>query len=260
MAGKLIKNQQEILGIKKSCRQLAAIFDSLGSLVAPGATTGELEDTACRLIKKIGGRPSFKGYKPHKNSRAFPTALCTSLNNEIVHAPALPSRKLKAGDIISLDLGMELNGYYSDMARSYAVGKISHQAERLLKVTAQALELGIAEVAPGHTLDDIGRAIQRYVEIKGMSVVRDLVGHGVGLAVHEDPQIPHYSIKESGLPNVKLQAGMVLALEPMVVLGHWPIADKGDGFTFITADGSLAAQFEDTVLVTETGYEILTKI
>jgi methionyl aminopeptidase len=257
---KLIKNQKEIAGIKISCRQLALIFVKLAKMVKPGITTADLEEAACRLIKQAGGQPSFKGYRTHSGAKAFPTALCTSINEEIVHAPALPARTLKAGDIIGIDVGLELNGYFSDMARTLAVGKISSQAAQLLKVTKAALDLGIDQIKPNNTLNHIGQAIQNYVETNQMSVVRDLVGHGVGLAVHEDPQIPHYSIKESGLPNVKLQAGMVLALEPMVALGDWPIADKGDGFTFTTADGSLAAQFEDTVLVTDQGHEILTRL
>ncbi len=257
---KLIKNQKDIEGIRISCRELAKIFAVLETMVKPGVTTAELEQTACDLMAKAGGRPAFKNYKTHGGAKPFPTALCTSLNEEIVHAPALPSRTLKAGDIIGLDVGLELNGYFSDMARTLAVGKISPSAKKLLSVTNEALALGIAQIKPGNTLNHIGQAIQHYVEKNNMAVVRDLVGHGVGLDVHEDPQIPHYAIKESGLPNVKLQAGMVLALEPMVTLGDWQIADAADGFTFSTADKSLAAQFEDTVLVTDTGHEILTKI
>ncbi len=256
---KLIKNQKEIEGIRISCRHLAELFAVLEKMIKPGITTGELEKTACDFIAKVGGRPAFKHYKTHASAVPFPTALCTSINNEIVHAPALPSRTLKEGDIIGIDAGMELNGYYSDMARTLAVGKIKPQAQKLLDVTKRALDLGLSEVKEGKHLDNIGRAIQSYVEAQGFSVVRELVGHGVGLDVHEDPQIPHYAIKESGLPNVKLQAGMVLAIEPMVNVGDWRIADKGDNFTFVTTDGSLSAQFEDTVVVTKDGCEILTR-
>jgi methionyl aminopeptidase len=257
---KLIKNQKEIEGIKISCRHLAELFVVLENMVKPGMTTGELEQTACDFMAKVGGRPAFKNFRTHHGAKPFPTALCASINEEIVHAPALPSRTLKEGDIIGVDAGMELNGYYSDMARTIAVGKIKPEAQKLLNVTKRALDLGVSEIAAGKHLDNIGRAIQSYVEAQGFGVVRDLVGHGVGLAVHEDPQIPHYAIKESGLPNVKLQAGMVLAIEPMITAGDWHIADKGDGFTFVTADGSLTAQFEDTVLVTADGHEILTRI
>lgn len=255
-----IKTPEQIEGIKASCKALALIFVELEKLVKPGVSTADLEDVACKLMAKTGGRPAFKNYKTHHGAKPFPSALCTSINEEIVHGPALPGRILKEGDIIGIDAGLELNGYYSDMARTVAVGKISPEAAKLLKVTQAALDLAIDQVKPGNTLNHIGVAIQNYVEANGMSVVRDLVGHGVGLDVHEDPQIPHYAIKESGLPNVKLQAGMVLALEPMVNLGDWPIADSPDGFTFITADKSLSAQFEDTILVTETGHEILTRL
>lgn len=255
-----IKTKKQIEGIRESCQKLALIFVELEKMVKPGTTTADLEEAACRMIKDFGGRPAFKNYKTHKGARPFPSALCTSINHEIVHGPALPSRVLKEGDIIGVDAGMELNGYYSDMARTIAVGKISSQAKKLLSVTKASLDLGIEQIKPGNTLNHIGTAIQNYVEANGMSVVRDLVGHGVGLDVHEDPQIPHYAIKESGLPNVKLQAGMVLAIEPMVNLGDWPIADAPDGFTFITADKSLSAQFEDTILVTENGHEILTRL
>lgn len=257
---KLIKNQKEIEGIRVSCRHLAELFVVLEGMVKPGMTTGELEQVACDYIAKVGGRPAFKYYKTHKNAVPFPTALCTSINEEIVHAPALPSRTLKEGDIIGIDAGMELNGYYSDMARTIAVGQVKPGVQKLLEVTKRALDLGLSEVAEGKHLDNIGRAIQTYVEGQGFGVVRELVGHGVGLDVHEDPQIPHYAIKESGLPNVRLQAGMVLAIEPMVNMGDWRIANKGDGFTFSTTDNSMSAQFEDTVLVTEDGCEILTRL
>jgi methionyl aminopeptidase len=256
----IIKNQKEIEGIRISCHHLAEMFAVLESMVKPGVTTGELEQVACDFIAKVGGRPAFKNYKTHKAATPFPTALCTSINDEIVHAPALPSRTLNEGDIIGIDAGMELNGYYSDMARTLAVGKVKPQAQKLLDVTKRALDLGLSEVAEGKHLDNIGRAIQTYVEGHGFGVVRELVGHGVGLDVHEDPQIPHYAIKESGLPNVRLQAGMVLAIEPMVNVGDWRIGDKGDGFTFSTIDKSLSAQFEDTVLVTKDGCEILTRL
>lgn len=255
----LIKTPEQINNIAESCRRLAVIFDALLVMVKPGLSTAELEETAVRLMTADGGQPAFKNYRPDKKSRPFPTALCVSLNDEIVHAPALPARELRDGDIVSIDAGLNWRGFFSDMARTLAVGKVSPAAKHLLSVTRAALNLGIKEMRPGNTLDDIGRAIQLYVEANGLSVVRDLVGHGVGLAVHEDPQIPHYAIKESGLPNVTLRPGMVLALEPMVTTGDWRIADKGDGFTFVTADHSLAAQFEDTIAITADGPRILTK-
>lgn len=255
---KYIKSKNQIAGIRKSCHAMAAIFRELEALVKPGVSTGDLELAALAMIEAVGGKPSFKGYKSDRRSPAFPTALCASLNNEIVHAPALPSRVLKAGDIIKLDCGMVLDGYFSDMARTFAVGAISKPAQHLINVTREALSIGIKQIKPGNTLNDIGSAIQKYVEGEGLGVVRELVGHGVGLAVHEDPQVPHYNIKEAGMPNVRLESGMVLAIEPMVTIGDWRIKIAPDNFTIITRDGSLAAQFENTIVVTDDGVEVLT--
>ena len=256
---KYIKSKTQIEGIRKSCRKMAMIFAELEKMVKPGVTTGELEEAAMDMIAEAGGKPAFKGYKTDRRAKPFPSALCTSINQEIVHAPAVPARRLNEGDIIKIDCGMNLNGYYSDMARTFAVGKISKEAHHLIDVTRESLVLAIAQVKPGNTLNDIGTAIQRYVEGERLGVVRELVGHGVGLSVHEDPQIPHYAIKESGMPNVRLEAGMVLAIEPMVTIGDWRIKMGTDGFAFETRDGSLAAQFENTIVVTEDGVEVLTE-
>ncbi|MFH0951349.1 MAG: type I methionyl aminopeptidase [bacterium] len=259
MTDRLIKTEQDIMGIRHSCHILAGIFKEITADIQPGVTTADLEDKACKLMAQAGGRPAFKDYRPQAKAKPFPTALCTSINNTIVHGPALPAKLLRDGDIIGLDVGMNLNGYYSDMAATLAVGRISNEALHLLQTTKQALELGIAQIKPGNTLNDIGTAIQTYVEKQGLSVVRDLVGHGVGLDVHEDPQIPHYAIANSGLPDMTLRPGMVLAIEPMVNIGDWRIKTAKDGFGFETADNSLSAHFEHTVLVTINGWEILTK-
>jgi len=259
MTTRLIKTEQDIMGIRHSCHILAEIFKEVVAMVEPGITTADLEDRACKLIAQAGGRPAFKDYRTSPKAKAFPTALCTSLNNTIVHGPALPAKLLRAGDIIGIDVGMDLNGYYSDMAATIAVGRISNEALHLLQTTKQALQLGIDQIKPGNTLNDIGTAIQTYVEKQGLSVVRDLVGHGVGLAVHEDPQIPHYAIAGSGLPDMTLRPGMVLAIEPMINMGGWKIKIAKDGFGFETADNSLSAHFEHTILVTINGWEILTK-
>lgn len=255
---KYIKTPEQIEGIRKSCHEMAIIFAKLVPLVKPGLDIGDLEALACQLIAEIGGRPAFKGYKTHKSAVPFPSALCVSVNNEIVHGAALAGRILNNGDIVGVDVGMELNGYYSDMARTLAVGEISPKAHKLLEITERALYLGIDQMKVGNTLDDIGLAIQRFVESNNFSVVRELVGHGVGLDVHEEPQIPHYGIKEAGLPNVRLQAGMVLALEPMVNEGDWHIKMGKDGFAFVTKDDKLSAHFENTILITPEGPEILT--
>lgn len=255
---KYVKTEEQIRGIRKSCLALVLVFKKLEQLIKPGVTTTELEKEALKMMAKSGGRPAFKGYKTHSTAKAFPSALCISINEEIVHGPATPSRTIKEGDVVSIDAGLELDGYYSDMARTFGVGKISPKAEKLIKVTQEALAKGTAQMRPGNTLDDVGTVIQKWVEGNGFGVVRELVGHGVGLAVHEDPQIPHYAIRQSGLPNVSLKAGMVLALEPMVTEGDWRIDVAADGFTFLTRDRRLAAHFENTVLITADGPEVLT--
>jgi methionyl aminopeptidase len=262
----IIKTAKEIEAIRKGGKILAEVLEQLIKIVKPGITTGDLEDLTNELIGQAGGRPSFKGYKATSSSRAYPTALCASINNEIVHAPSLPARVLNSGDIIGLDLGMEYpygadkHGYYTDMAKTVVVGKINKETRRLLNVTEKSLSLAIDQVKPGKTLRDIGRAIEKYVEKEGFSVVRDLVGHGVGIAVHEDPQIPNYEITGSGFENTILKPGMVIAIEPMVNNGDWRIKNGRDGFTITTVDGSLSAHFEHTVVVTENGHEVVTKL
>jgi methionyl aminopeptidase len=217
------------------------------------------------LIQEAGGRPSFKGFKSDKNDKPFPSALCTSINNEVVHAPALPSRELKTGDIMNIDIGMEYplgknsptgRGYYTDMAVTVAAGKASREAQKLMRVTKEALYLGLEQVRPGNSLNNIGQAIERYVKASGFSIVRDLVGHGVGYEVHEDPQVPNYEMP--GNKKIILKPGMVLAIEPMVNVGGFEIKNGPDGLTIVTSDGSLSAQFEHTVVVTEQGHEIMT--
>ena len=250
--------------MRKGGKILAEIMDKLAKAIAPGVNTEYLENMACELIGKAGGRPSFKGYKAKRNAQAFPTALCISINNEVVHAPALPSRELKSGDIVGLDLGMEypfgknINGYYTDMATTVPVGKISKQAILLISTTKKSLELAIKQVKPGNTLSDIGGAIQDFAESKGFSVVRDLVGHGVGIAVHEDPQVPNYKIVDDSFDNIILKPGMAIAIEPMVNVGGWKIKTGKDGLTIMTVDGELSAHFEHTIAVTDDGCEVLT--
>lgn len=265
-----IKKDNEIERLRRGGKILGQIMKRLLSEVKPGVTTGHLEQMADFLIKQAGGRASFKGFKPDKDDFPFPTVLCACLNDEVVHASSLPSRQLKSGDIIGIDVGMEypafaktaagkpaLKGYYTDMAATAAVGKVSREAQKLIKVTRQALALGIEQIRPGNSLNNIGKAIERYVNANGFSVVRDLVGHGVGYDLHEDPQVPNYDLSYS--KRIILKPGMVLAIEPMVNAGDWRVKDGADGLTILTADGGLSAQFEHTVLVTEQGYEILTK-
>jgi methionyl aminopeptidase len=221
---------------------------------------------ACDLIKKAGARPSFKGYKSDLERKEFPTALCVSINNQVVHAPSLPSRRLAAGDIVGIDLGIEYpfengeKGFYTDMAVTIPVGKISAEAKKLIKATKKSLGMAIAEVKPGNHLSDIGRAVQNCIESQGFSVVRDLVGHGVGYAVHEDPQIPNFIVKNGKFEDAELKPRMVLAIEPMVNAGSPEIKSMPDGFTIETLDGCLSAHFEHTVAVTDGGCEVLTEL
>lgn len=260
----IIKSNEEIEIMRTGGKILGQILRELARTVKPGMTTGRLEELACSLIAKAGGRPSFKGYKSASETLAYPTALCTSINSEIVHAPSLPSRTLNAGDIIGIDVGMEypygqdVRGYYTDMAVTVPVGKVSPEANKLIKVTRRSLELALKTIKPGATLNDIGRAIQTHVEANGFSVVRDLVGHGVGVAVHEDPQVPNYVINDDFIENIVLKPGMTLAIEPMVNIGKPRVKGLSDGNTIATADGSLSAHFEHTIAVTENGYSILT--
>jgi methionyl aminopeptidase len=261
----IIKTAKEIRQMKEGGKILSKILLSIVKDVKPGATTEKLEKKANELIKKAGGRPSFKGFKTMLETKAFPTALCISINNEIVHAPALPSRVLNEGDIVGIDVGMEypygndLSGYYTDMAVTIGVGKISKQAEKLIRVTKKSLKLAIKQVKLGNTLSDIGKAVQTCVEKEGFSVVRDLVGHGVGTAVHEEPQVPNFEIVDKSVKNVKLKPGMTLAIEPMVNTGTHKVKCLSDGFTIVTADGGLSAHFEHTVALTKKGCEVITE-
>lgn len=252
--------------LREGGKILAEILKKISEITVPGATTEELEKMACDLIREAGGRPSFKGYKSVLDEKPYPTALCTSINNEIVHAPSLPARTLKEGDIIGVDIGMEypykkdVNGYYTDMAVTLAVGKIDKEASRLISVTKKSLDLAIKKVKPGNTLNDIGSTIQQFAEANGFSVVRDLVGHGVGHDVHEEPRVPNYEIPRKSIDNVTLKPGMVIAIEPMINTGEWGIEIASDDLTILTIDGSLSAHFEHTIAVTENGYLVLTEL
>ncbi len=246
----LIKNKKEIGVITEGGKILSRVMDSLGKMVKPGITTRELDEAAQDLILRLGGDCSFKDYQ------GFPACLCTSVNQEIVHF--VPSSKviLKEGDIISLDLGVFYKGFHTDMAVTLPVGKISKEANKLIKVTKKSLEKAIKEIKPGKKFGNIGYVIQKYVEGQGLSVVRDLCGHGIGKTIHEDPQILNYGKKGTG---VELKEGMVFCIEPMITNGGWRIKrSEGDDFGYETADGSLSAHFEHTILVTKNGSKALT--
>lgn len=252
----LIKTPKEIKILREGGKILSKILALLASQVVPEISTGDLDKLALREIREAGASPAFLGYRNMPQGPAFPAALCTSINEEIVHSIPRKERVLKAGNIIGLDLGIKYHGLYTDAAISVAVGKISAQAQKLITATSDALWAGIAEVKPGNTIGDIGFAIESTAKAAGFSVVRDLVGHGVGHEVHEKPDVPNYGKKGT---LEKLRIGMVLAIEPMLTTGSHHIKFLDDGWTVATLDGSLAAHFEHTVAVTEKGSRVLTE-
>ncbi len=251
-----IKTPGEIKILRDGGKILASVLLMVGDMAKVGITTKELDEYAEKLIKKAGGEPSFKNYKTPRDKFPFPVSLCVSVNDEVVHG--IPSgRILKENDIISLDLGLKWKGLYTDATITVGVEKISADAEKLLNITKTALEKGIGVIKEGATTGDIGFAIQSYVEKKGFNVVKKLVGHGVGHKVHEDPEIPNFGKCGEG---VVLKQGMVLALEPMVVIGNGDVILDKNGWTWKTKDGSLAAHFEHTIAVTKKSCEVLTKV
>ncbi len=250
----LIKDEKEINFLREGGAILADILRRTAALALAGVSTFELDKFAEKEILKSGGTPAFKNYGDKRNP--FPAALCTSINSEIVHG--IPSKKiiLREGDIVSLDIGMKYKGLYTDTALTVGVGKISAEAQRLLQVTEKARDLQVAAVCPGRTIGDIGHVAQKYIEGQGFAVVRDLVGHGIGYQLHEEPQVPSYGQPGRG---AVLKERMVIAIEPMVTAGKYSIIIEDDGWTICTADNSLAAHFEHTIIVTKTGAEVLTK-
>ncbi len=246
----ILKSRQEIEKMRKSNILVAEILEELGKKIRPGVKTIELDRLSETMALKKGARPAFKGY------RGYPYSLCTSVNSEVVHG--MPSeRELKEGDIVSLDFGILNDGYYGDAAVTVPVGAISPEARRLLRVTEEALYRGIAAARAGNRIGDISAAIQGHVEAAGFSVVRDLVGHGIGKSLHEDPQVPNYGTSGRG---IELKPGMVFAIEPMVNEGTYRVDVLRDGWTVVTADGKLSAHFEHSVAITDNGPVILSRL
>jgi methionyl aminopeptidase len=244
----VLKSADELAVMREAGRITAAALRRVGEAVRPGATTEELDALAESVIREAGAAPAFKGY------HGFPATLCTSVDGEVVHG--IPgSRILREGQILSVDCGAIVDGYYGDSAMTFPVGSIAPEARRLMDVTREALSAGIAQCIPGMRLHDISAAVQRVAEGAGFSVVREYVGHGIGRSMHEDPQVPNYGRAGTG-PTLK--AGMVLAIEPMVNAGGAEVRALDDGWTVVTEDGSLSAHFEHTVAVTEDGPSILT--
>lgn len=252
-----IKTEDEILRLRASGQRLAKVLQTVIASVKPGMTTWEIDVLSEKLIRAEGGIPIFKGYGAGSGA-PFPASVCISLNQEVVHGIPRKDRIIKEGDLLKLDIGMRFEGMVSDMARTIAVGSISPEAEKLLQVTKESLDRGIATLRPGVPMSAYARAVQSYVEENGFSVVRDLVGHGVGHELHEDPQVPNYVSER--MRDFILQKGMTLALEPMVNAGSFKVRVAPDDWTFITTDGKWSAHFEDTVVITEDGAEILTRI
>ncbi len=253
MKKKLIKSQAEIETIAEGGKLIHDILRKTAGLVRPGVSTWELNQMAEQEIYAIGARPSFKNYGPKKNP--FPAGLCTSVNDQVVHGMPSKTVILKEGDIVSLDIGMEYKSLFTDTAITVPVGKVSDAAKKLIEITKKALTVGIDAIKPGLKVGAISSAIQQTAESSGFSVVRDLVGHGVGYEVHEDPPIPCYGKPTQG---ITLEEGMVLAIEPMLCIGEHFVIFDSDGWTVRTTDGELSAHFEHTVAVTKNGSKILT--
>lgn len=249
-----IKNPEAIKRMREACTVAATILARLKAQVRPGITTYDLDQIGRDLISSFGARSAPYGYK-HGSGRPYPAYTCLSVNEEVVHGIGSLKRILRDGDIISVDVTVEYNGYIGDNAVTVPVGAIAPRVAELLQVTAEALRLGIRQATVGNRIGDISSAVQTYVEAHGFGIVREMVGHGVGRTMHEEPQIPNFGRKNSG---EKIRPGMTLAIEPMVNLGGHAVRTLSDGWTVVTADGSPSAHFEHTVLTTDAGPEILT--
>lgn len=242
------RSEAEIARMLTANQLVADVLAALEATVAEGVSTWDLDEMAERLVRDGGGEPAFKGY------RGFPATLCTSINEEVVHGIPSRTRVLARGDVISIDMGVKLGGYYGDSATTVAVGEVPEATRQLLQVTRESLDRAIAQVQVGGRLSDVSHAVQQWVEAHGFAIVREFVGHGIGEKLHEDPQVPNYGAPGRG---PKLQAGMVLAIEPMVAMGRPETKVLSDGWTAITRDRSLAAHFEHTVAVTAAGPLVL---
>ncbi len=246
-----IKTQAEIEKMRKASRVVAEVLLRLRSRVKPGVSTAELDKFAEQSVRELGAVPAFLGY------RGYPATLCVSINEEIVHGIPSPARVIREGDIVSLDMGAVCDGFYGDAAVTVAAGEVSGAAKRLMDVTNRSLELALSELKAGARLGDVSHAVEKYALENGMSVVREFTGHGIGRRLHEEPSIPNFGKPGSG---PVLKAGMTLAIEPMLCLGRADVVIKNDGWTAVSADGSLAAHCEHTVAVTEEGCDILTAV
>ncbi len=245
----VLKTSRELALMKEACAISAGALKTVANAVRPGISTAELDRLAEEYIRSKGAVPNFKNYQ------GYPATACISINNEVIHGIPTKQRILKEGDIVSVDLGAEIHGYHGDNAATFAVGEISPEAKRLMDTTREALYEGIKAACPGNRIGDISNAVQSYVEERGYSVVRQFVGHGVGTRLHEEPEVPNFGKAGRG---IRLLPGMTLAIEPMVNAGTFQVKVLGDGWTTVTADGSLSAHFEHTVAITPDGPQIMT--
>ena len=246
----IIKSNEEIAAMRRANRAAAEALDEVVRAIRPGVTTRELDDIAREGIARRGAKPAFLGY------RGYPKSLCVSLNEEVVHG--IPGgRTIKEGDVVSLDLGATKDGYVGDLAVTVAVGEVAKGAQELIRVTRESLYRGIEEARVGNRLYDISAAVEAHVKAAGFSVVRQFVGHGIGRDMHEEPQIPNFGKRGTG---VRLKPGMTFAIEPMVNVGTWEVKILSDGWTVVTADGSLSAHFEHSIAITDDGPRILSAL
>jgi len=251
------KSPGDLEKMRRSGLLVGKVLEELRGMVQEGVTTLELEETAVRMIREAGARPAFKGYYVPAVGAAYPFVLCTSVNDEVVHGMPSAGRVLKKGDVVSIDTGVSLDGFYGDAAVTVPVGEVEPKIGRLLEVTREALELAIEQMRPGNRLFDISGVIEKHVVSNGFSVVRDYVGHGIGSKLHEEPQVPNYVDRKN--ENPRLKEGMVLAIEPMVNAGRPETRVLADRWTAVTRDGSYSAHFEHSVAVTSDGAWVLTR-
>jgi len=251
------KSPAELERMRRSGLLVYEILHKLAEMAVEGVTTQDLEVAAEKMIRDAGAKPAFKNYYVPAAGARYPFVLCTSVNEEIVHGMPSAKRKLKAGDVVSIDTGVQLDGYYGDSAVTVAIGGVSDETKRLLRVTEESLELAIAQARAGNRLFDVSGTVQKHVEANGFSIVREFVGHGIGTQLHEEPQIPNYVDRRGA--NPRLKEGMVLAIEPMVNAGGPESRVLGDRFTAVTKDGSYSAHFEHCVAITENGPWVLTR-
>jgi len=266
-----IKSKEEIQHIIEGGKILGGILEKLGAMIRPGVSAWEIDQEAEKLIVQAGGKPAFKGFKGRRSDPPFPSTICACVNEELVHGIATQEKVLKTGDIFSIDIGMEYpvgrgtgyagrgkeKGYFTDTAVTLIVGEVPEKTKQLLNVTKKSLEIGIKQCVVGNTVADVGRAIQDYVEPQGYGIVRDLVGHGVGHAVHEDPRVPNYYDPDG--EQWELKPGVVIAIEPMITIGDYNVETADDGWSISTVDKNLCAHFEHTIIITEDGPVVATR-